>query len=764
MGGADKEYTKAELDGFDAAKLKEIADGLGLANGAKVADILEFQKEGWTKPQLEKLSLNGLKDAAKKLRIPTAEAEAFKDNTKSQDIEKILAQNKIFKKYYKENELKADSMSVAELKKIATAKGMPDAEVALIKDDGSNKADYATKVFKLPDNKKRGAQFEEPAGPTPKTVEDNKRVIFWLQTENAVLRDKVADAEPICDTLFYLLDELARDRTPQHVALLRRCEPIRGADPRINDLYERWKEGKMDQPRRRPPPVQDDQAVEVKFYSRGELDRMALQPLKELAIKRGVKKEYRSQPELMKNEILSKQALKMKVLTQAELEAMRTDNPEQLIEVAAMRNIIPEQQRREPGWEKNVDISRLPDAINMQQKLKSTVYLPADIDGMPPDKVFEIASLRRIKYTQDMKKEELKAEILKSQVYPEQTLAAMKPQALKQVAEARGIMTTTDINVMKESIKELQEFKTSVLTPQQFRTLDAGAKAKVVKEKQLTTRTLNKDAPEEKFLTEDPEILTALCMTQVYTRKALDLMPLEDLKLTANSKLPEANRYTQDVTAAMKEAVIKVILNEQVSDPNQEEASKKNREKRKSRQSLLIDEEVFKTFPTVGVVDIKGLAPEFWMNSTQLLIGNVEIGHTFKFTATRDDSNSDIDPQSRNAIVWRPDQQGAEIGQVKLDYRKNLPNGEPFNRLTIKSIRVDNNKTTYKVIGRTEPINVFDLDKKGGLHELKILATQKSHDGQDIEVKTTKAVMHIRLDPERKLAPLPDSADPNNQL
>merc|ERR1719253_643623 len=134
-------------------------------------------------------------------------------------------------------------MKVADLKKIAIAKGMPDAEVALIKDDGSNKADSATKVFKLPGNKKRGAQFEEPAGPTPKTNEDNKRVIFWLQTENAVLRDKVADAEPICDTLFYLLDELARDRTPQHVALLRRCEPIRGADPRISELYERWKEG-----------------------------------------------------------------------------------------------------------------------------------------------------------------------------------------------------------------------------------------------------------------------------------------------------------------------------------------------------------------------------------------------------------------------------------------------------------------------------------------------------------------------------------------
>lgn len=28
MGGTDKEYTKAELDGLNSAKLKEIADGL----------------------------------------------------------------------------------------------------------------------------------------------------------------------------------------------------------------------------------------------------------------------------------------------------------------------------------------------------------------------------------------------------------------------------------------------------------------------------------------------------------------------------------------------------------------------------------------------------------------------------------------------------------------------------------------------------------------------------------------------------------------
>lgn len=39
----------------------------GLADGATAADILEFQKDGWTKAQLGKLNLNDRKEAAKKL-------------------------------------------------------------------------------------------------------------------------------------------------------------------------------------------------------------------------------------------------------------------------------------------------------------------------------------------------------------------------------------------------------------------------------------------------------------------------------------------------------------------------------------------------------------------------------------------------------------------------------------------------------------------------------------------------------------------------
>lgn len=51
-----------------------------------------------------------------------ADVDAFKDASKDSEIDKILEQNKLFKTYYKESELKADSMKVADLKKIAIAK------------------------------------------------------------------------------------------------------------------------------------------------------------------------------------------------------------------------------------------------------------------------------------------------------------------------------------------------------------------------------------------------------------------------------------------------------------------------------------------------------------------------------------------------------------------------------------------------------------------------------------------------------------------
>lgn len=64
-------------------------------------------------------------------------------------------------------------------------------------------------------------------------------------------------------------------------------------------------------------------------------------PLLQLRTYAGGEMQYRSSASEMGGRLLRPSLFRLEVLTQAELEAMRTDTPEQLIELAAMRSETP---------------------------------------------------------------------------------------------------------------------------------------------------------------------------------------------------------------------------------------------------------------------------------------------------------------------------------------------------------------------------------------------------------------------------------------
>merc|ERR1719281_2037575 len=77
------------------------------------------------------------------------------------------------------------------------------------------------------------AYDEEEADP------NSRRLVFWLEMENNVLRDRVEEASLCVDALVRLLEHLIQDPTNQHLDWAREVAPCVPCDPRLEALFAR---------------------------------------------------------------------------------------------------------------------------------------------------------------------------------------------------------------------------------------------------------------------------------------------------------------------------------------------------------------------------------------------------------------------------------------------------------------------------------------------------------------------------------------------
>jgi hypothetical protein len=77
------------------------------------------------------------------------------------------------------------------------------------------------------------AYDEEEADPS------SRRLVFWLEMENNVLRDRVEEASLCVDAVVRLLEHLVQDPTNQHLDWAREVAPCVPCDPRLEALFAR---------------------------------------------------------------------------------------------------------------------------------------------------------------------------------------------------------------------------------------------------------------------------------------------------------------------------------------------------------------------------------------------------------------------------------------------------------------------------------------------------------------------------------------------
>jgi hypothetical protein len=71
---------------------------------------------------------------------------------------------------------------------------------------------------------------------------NSRRLVFWLEMENNVLRDRVEEASLCVDALVRLLEHLIQDPTNQHLDWAREVAPCVPCDPRLEALFARVEE------------------------------------------------------------------------------------------------------------------------------------------------------------------------------------------------------------------------------------------------------------------------------------------------------------------------------------------------------------------------------------------------------------------------------------------------------------------------------------------------------------------------------------------
>merc|ERR1719321_1257969 len=92
------------------------------------------------------------------------------------------------------------------------------------------------------------ARAYSPGGPPAEAYDDeeadpnSRRLVFWLEMENNVLRDRVEEASLCVDALVRLLEHMIADPTNQHLDWAREIAPCVPCDPRLEHLFARVEE------------------------------------------------------------------------------------------------------------------------------------------------------------------------------------------------------------------------------------------------------------------------------------------------------------------------------------------------------------------------------------------------------------------------------------------------------------------------------------------------------------------------------------------
>jgi hypothetical protein len=79
----------------------------------------------------------------------------------------------------------------------------------------------------------------EPGGDAGNEEVDpaSRRLVFWLEMENNMLRERVEESTLVTDALVRMLEHCLLDPTPQHLEWARECASCVQADPRLEKLY-----------------------------------------------------------------------------------------------------------------------------------------------------------------------------------------------------------------------------------------------------------------------------------------------------------------------------------------------------------------------------------------------------------------------------------------------------------------------------------------------------------------------------------------------